>query len=188
MSTYLDNNNAIIPLGDRSRAWRFFYNATDWLSFVVDGFGRRVTPTHLQLLPRPFDGDLDYFTYFRNRPESPHLSGRHGPTHRQLPLWILPRPAQSQTGSADRSIRQTKRRATTSVLIRWSTVNQKAAIRDLGLFFRYGQRPGDRESRRSLLVGRRAVPKGCWRAKQIGHTVGFGMYSAIGSDLYRRFR
>ena len=34
MSTYLDNNNAIIPLAIGPGA-AVFYNATDWLSFVV---------------------------------------------------------------------------------------------------------------------------------------------------------
>jgi porin len=75
MSTYLDNNNAIIPLAIGLGA-SLFVNPTDWLSFVIGGADAEADPRSSGF-GTTFNSDRDFFGFFQSDFKF-HLSSEKG--------------------------------------------------------------------------------------------------------------
>lgn len=180
MNTYLDNNNAIIPLAIGPGV-AVFYNATDWLSFVVTASDAESRPPTFSFATA-FDGDIEYFTYFETDLKA-HLAGSNGPLtgNYRFGFFIDPR---NRSRFADNSLA----RHNEGFYVSFDQMvygEPEGDDQGLGLFFRYGHHPGAM-NRIANFWSAGAQYEGLLPFAD-HQTIGFGMYSAIGSKNYRAF-
>lgn len=129
MNAFLDNNNAIIPLKIGPAA-ALFYNPLDQLSFVL-GTAEGDSRLFHSNIDTTFDGDFDWISYFESdvKVEIPSPHGRM-PGHYRFGLLYDPRSETADEGyylSFDQMIFS----------------EQEQGQQGMGLFCRYGWRPGD---------------------------------------------
>ena len=176
MSTFLDNNNAIIPLAIGPGV-AVFYNATDWLSFVVTASYAKSRPPTFSFATA-FDGE--YFTYFETDLRA-RLNSANGPLtgNYRFGLFIDPRD-QIAFGSDRIKKRNEGFYLSLDQMLYGEPTGDDQGV---GVFFRYGWRSAD-VNRITHFWSGGVQYKGLFpRGEQ--QTIGFGMYSAVGSDLYR---
>jgi hypothetical protein len=180
MNTFLDNNNAIIPLKIGPGA-AVLYNPADWIGFVVS-----MADADAQLfrsnLDTTFDGDFNFMGFFETtlRTRLPSPSGPLAGNYR-FGLLLDPRDKTVYGSSAvDGSDEGFYLSFDQQVY-----AEKDAARQGLGLFARYGWRPGDvNRIEHFWSVG--AQYQGLIPSRD-QDVLGFGMYSAIGSDAYAEF-
>jgi len=176
MSTFLDNNNAIIPLAIGPGA-AVFYNAADWLSFVVTASDAKSRPPDFSFATA-FDGE--YFTYFETDLKA-RIGSSNGPLTGNYRFGFFLDPRDRMVFGSDRIVKRNE-----GFYVSFDQMLYGEPSGDdqgFGAFFRYGQRPSN-VNRIARFWSAGAQYKGLIsRADQ--HTIGFGMYSAIGSHIYR---
>jgi porin len=178
MNAYLDNNNAIIPLAVGAGA-ALFINPTDWLSFVVTTSDAEARPFRFSL-DTAFDGDADYFAYFQTdlRLRFPSANGALDGSYR-FGVFLDPR---------DRTVFGTDRIDTANPGFYLSVdqmVYRERGGGGLGLFSRYGWRPGE-VNRVEHFVSAGAQYEGPL-PRRPQDVLGFGHYSVLGSNQYRQW-
>jgi len=176
MSTFLDNNSAIVPLAVGPGV-AVFYNATHWLSFVAAVADAKTHPRTFSFATA-FDGE--YYTYFETDLRA-QINSASGPLTGNYRFGFFTDPRDRIAFSGDRTEQRNEGfyLSFDQVLYGESTGDDQGA----GLFFRYGWRPAD-VNRITHFWSAGAQYKGVFpRGDQ--QTIGFGVYSAIGSDLYR---
>lgn len=176
MSTFLDNNNAIVPLAVGPGV-AIFYNAADWLSFAVTASDAKSRPRDFSFATA-FDGE--YFTYFETDLRA-RLPSANGPLAGSYRVGFFIDPRDKVAFGSDRIAKQTKGfYLSLDQLVYGEPTGDDQG---LGLFFRYGWRPAD-VNRITHFWSAGAQYKGLFPRGE-RQTVGFGMYAAKGSDLYR---
>lgn len=176
MSTFLDNNNAIVPLAI-GPGISVFFNATDWLSFVATVADAKSRPPTFSFATA-LDGE--YFTYFETdlkaRIDSANgaLTGNY-----RFGVFLDPRDRTSFGGDRVDTRNGGFYLSVDQMLYGESTGDDQG----LGVFARYGWRPADVNRIAHFWSGGAQYTGLFPHGEQ--HTVGFGIYSAIGSDRYR---
>ncbi len=181
MATYLDNDNAIVPLAIGLGA-SLFVNPTDWLSFVIGGADAEADPLSSGFRTT-FNNDRDFFGYFESDVKLAFDSEQGSlPGNYRFGLVFDPRnrgtfadPAKRE--NADVGFYMSFDQA----LLRESS----ASAEGLSWFARYGFRHEDVNKINNfwstglqyagLLAGREA------------DVIGLGMYQVDGSDDYRHY-
>ncbi len=178
MNTYLDNNSAIIPLAIGPGA-AVFFNPTHWLSFVVTASDAEARPFRFSF-DTAFDGDLEYFTYFETDLKL-RLPSRGGPLVGNYRFGLFLDPRDRIVFGSSRTDRQNEGfYLSFDQMVYGETAGSDQG---LGLFSRYGWRPGD-VNRIEHFWSAGAQYKGL-APNRDQDVLGFGVYSAIGSDTYR---
>ena len=176
MSSFLDNNNATLPLAIGPGV-AVFYTPADWLSFVLTASDATSDPFTFSF-DTAFNGE--YFTYFETDLRA-RINAANGPLagHYRVGFFLDPRDRivfgtdtiRTRNGGFYLSLDQ--------MLYGEPTGDDQGA----GVFLRYGWRPEGVNRVTHVWSGgvqyRGLFPRG------EEHTIGFGMYSAVGSDLYR---
>ena len=176
MSTFLDNNNAIVPLAIGPGV-AVFYNATDWLSFVVSAADANSRPFAFSFATA-FDGE--YFTYFETDVQT-RVPSATGPLTGNYRVGVFTDPRDSVFFGTDRVDRRNGGvyLSVDQALYGESTGDEQG----LGLFVRYGWRPADVNRVTHVLSGG-AQYQGLFPGGELD-VLGVGVYSAAGSSLYR---
>lgn len=181
MNTLLDNNSAIIPLIIGPGA-ALFYNPFDWLSFVWTASDRDALLFHSSL-DTTFDGDINFMGFFEAtfKVKTP-LPWGPLPGNYRLGLLVDPRDKTSYSGTttsgADEGF--------------WLSFDQMVYAEPgkksegLGFFARYGCRQ-ENVNRLSTFWSMGAQYQGLL-PRRGNDVLGFGYYSAIGSDDYIEYQ
>ena len=136
MNTFLDNNNAIIPLAIGPGA-AVFINPTDWLSFVVTASDADVQPFKFSFATA-FEGK--FFTYFETHLRL-RLKGPRRPLVGNYRFGVLLDPRETTIPGGEPTGRQN--RAFYVSFDQMVFRRGDESDQGLGLFFRYGWRPAD---------------------------------------------
>jgi porin len=176
MSALLDNNNAILPLAIGPGV-ALFYNPADWLSFVLTASDAKSDPFDFSFATA-FDGE--YVTYFETDVRA-RVNSVNGPLtgHYRVGLFLDPR--DRVAFGSDRTHTRTEGfyLSVDQMLYGEPAGDDQGA----GVFVRYGWRPAN-VNRITHFWSGGAQYRGLFPHGE-EHTLGFGMYSAVGSDLYR---
>lgn len=187
MSTYLDNNNAIIPLTIGLGA-TLFINPTDWLGFVIgaaDGQAKSLQPG----FDTTFHDEAAFFGYFetdfRVKFDSPNgpLPGTY-----RFGTFYDPRRKERYRNDLDGDLPPKYETGDVGFYMSLDQMIYRETPDDdqgLGLFFRYGYRHGE-VNRIGDFWSAGAQYKGLIPNRD-HDLLGFGVYSAIGSQQYRRW-
>ena len=176
MSTFLDNNNAIIPLAT-GPGIALFYNATDWLSLVATASDANAQPRTFSFAKVFGSQYLTYFeTDFHARLDSPNgpLPGNY-----RFGFFIDPRDHMRFGGERVEKQSEGFYLSFDQMLYGEPTGDDQG----VGIFFRYGWRPAE-VNRITRFWSGGAQYTGLFPHAE-DHTLGFGAYTAIGSDVYR---
>lgn len=185
-NTYLDNNNAIIPLTIGLGA-TMFINPTEWLTLTIGG-----ADGNARLFRTGFDtafhDDASFFGYFQTefKIKVPSSNGDL-PGHYRFGMLYDPRGKDRyDTGVLGRTMEVERGDVGFYMSLDQMLLRESPAdMQGLGWFFRYGYRHGDVNriehfwSTGAQYEG--LIPK---RNKDV---LGFGMYSVIASEDYREF-
>ena len=176
MSTFLDNNNAIIPLAVGPGA-AVFVNARSWLSFVV-------TASDASARPRRFGfGTVskgEFLAYFETDLKS-RLSSARGPLvgNYRVGFFLDPRDA-SVVDGLSAGLRNRGFYISADQML-WTADSR--GERGLGAFLRYGHRPS--EMNRIERFWSSGVEYAGALPSRPRDVLGFARYTAIGSRVYR---
>jgi hypothetical protein len=180
MNTFLDNNNAIIPLKIGPGA-AVLYNPTEWISLVAS-----MADADAQLfqsnLDTTFDGEFDFMGYFEIGLRA-RLPFRAGPLRGNYRFGLLLDP-RGKTVFGSEAIDGSDEGVYLS-LDQQVLAEKEASKQGFGLFARYGWRPGDvNRLEYSWSAGAQYLGLTPSRDQDV---IALGMYSAIGSDSYVEF-
>lgn len=187
MNTYLDNNNAIIPLAIGNGV-SLFLDPTDWLGFVIgvaDGEARQFETG----LDTTFHDGADFFGFFQTDVRI-KLAGRNGELPGNYRFGLLYDPGTKTVIMDDLGGRRPIESETGDVAFYLSfdqMVYRESAgdLQGLGLFFRYGRRDDTRINRISNFWSSGMQYTGLLPTR--GRDVlGVGVYSVHSSHRYRR--
>lgn len=187
MSTYLDNNNAIIPLTIGLGA-TLFINPTDWLSFVVggaDGEAKSFQPG----FDTTFHDSASFFGYFETDFRI-KLDSARGPLPGNYRFGAIYDPRRKEQFRDDLGGDLPPKFETGDVGL-YASFDQlvfregPTDEQGLGLFFRYGYRHGE-VNRVSDFWSAGAQYKGLIPTRD-RDVLGFGVYSVHGAQQYRRW-
>jgi len=187
MNTYLDNNNAILPLTIGMGA-SLFIDPTEWLGFVVgaaDGDARVGSPG----FDTAFHGGADYFGYFETdfRVKIPTARGKLPGTYR-FGLVYDPRTVRVFEDSLDGRRRPRFETGDTGFYLSLDQAVYRENDKDaqgLGLFCRYGRRDDTDINRISDFWSTGLEYVGPIPGRDLD-VVGLGVYSVHSSHHYRR--
>lgn len=185
-NTYLDNNNAIVPLKIGLGAVAFI-DPTDWLGFAIgasDGDAR----VYRTGLDTTFHGGADFFGFFQTELRV-KLPSRNGDLAGNYRLGVLYDPGTKEVFRDDMDgVRATW--SETGDVGYWASFDQMVYRegpeddQGLGVFFRWGMRDGD-VNRISNFWSTGFQYQGLISDRD-QDVVGFGMYQANSSHRYRK--
>ena len=181
MTTYLDNNNATIPLAIGLGA-SLFFSPTDWWSMVIGSADGDATPLD-DGFKTTFDGKHEFFAFFQNDFKL-SLNSRKGPLDGTYRFGLLYDPRQRPVlRDMDR-----KQSGDYGAYISFDqTVYRESqeSKQGLGLFARYGYRHGDvNRNEHFWSTGLQYVGL---LERRDADVVGLGMYQLQGSKDYRTY-
>ncbi|MCP4246986.1 MAG: carbohydrate porin [bacterium] len=187
MNTYLDNNNAIIPLVIGNGA-SLFLDPTDWLGFVIGGADAEARQFETGLDTTFHDG-ADFFGFFQVDFRIAPV-GKNGPMPGNYRFGMLYDPGTKQVILNDLDGERPPRYETGDVRFYLSFDQMvyresPADMQGLGLFARYGRGEDHDVNRLSDFwsLGLQYTGPFEGRAKDV---LGLGMYSVHSSHRYRR--
>ena len=175
MSTFLDNS-AILPLAVGPGV-AVFYNPAAWLSFVLTATDAKSDPFDFGF-GSALDGE--YFTYFETDLRA-RVNAANGPLtgHYRVGLFLDPRDRVGFGTDTTHSRTEGFYLSVDQMLYGESSGDDQGA----GVFVRYGWLPAN-VNRITHFWSGGAQYRGLFPHGE-EHTLGFGMYSAVGSELYR---
>lgn len=187
MSTYLDNNNATIPLTIGLGA-TLFINPTDWLSFIVGAADGQAIPLQPGF-DTTFHDSAAFFGYFETDLRV-KLNGPDGPLPGNYRFGLIydPRTKERYRDDLDGDLPPKYQTGDVGFYMSFDQLVFRESPRDdqgLGMFFRYGYRHGE-VNRISDFWSVGAQYKGLVPDRD-NDVLGFGVYSAIGSQQYQRW-